>query len=304
MPARHVDRSRVRAVRRAADKQQHEVAAAVGVRPSTYSGWETGLTVPDQEKLPALARALGRRLDDLFPRTGLPTLADLRCDAGLYQNETPQIIGTKSAGPVAGAERGDRRLKDRYVPLLAQGYGVSEDELRRAQERSMDEAQKKESGESEPQEEEAAPATGALPGTLAEKITLILERSYPGEQAPPSDAEIAEAVNSHAGSKVTTEEDVRGLRTGAQETAPPIVLEGMAAFFGVTPLYFQPEDAVARQVYEGLQLLSASRKGAVGRVRARGIGDQGLSANVMSFVNGLVSELEERESDGEPGPKE
>lgn len=302
MPARHFDRSRVRAVRRAADKQQHEVAADVGVRPSTYSGWETGLSVPDQEKLPALARALGRELDDLFRRTGLPNLADLRRDAGLHLNETPRIIGTKSAGPVAGAERGERRLKDRYLAPLAEAYGVGEDELRRAQERSMAEAQKEE-GEPEPQGSGAAHAPDALPGTLAEKICLILERSYPGEQEPPSDAEIAEAINDHAGSEVTTEGDIRDFRTGARESAPPIVLEGMATFFGVTPLYFQPEDAVARQVYEGLQLLSASRKGAVGRVRARGIGEQGLSSNVMSFVNDLVNELEEREKE-EPGSRQ
>ena len=60
-------------------------------------------------------------------------------------------------------------------------------------------------------------------------------------------------------------------------------------------MYFQPDDAVARQVYEGLRLLSASRRGAVGRVRGRGTGSQGLPANVMEFVNDLVTEMEQRE---------
>ncbi|WP_031054767.1 helix-turn-helix domain-containing protein [Streptomyces ochraceiscleroticus] len=292
MPARHFDRGRLRAVRRAAELSQGDVAAGVGVATSSVAGWEADSpTSPDPEKLPALARVLGRDLDDLFPRTGLPDLADLRCDAGLYQKETSAILGTKSAGPVRGAERGERRLKDRYVAPLAAAYGVSEEELLRAQERSIAKAQDAE----EETAEEGKAAAGGPPGSLAEKITFLLERSFPGQQKPPSDAEIAEAVDAHAEAHVASAEDVRALRTGEQTDAAPLVLEGLAAFFGVSPMYFQPDDAVARQVYEGLRLLSASRRGAVGRVRARG-GAQGLPADVMSIVNDLVDELEQRDS--------
>ncbi|MDX3121602.1 helix-turn-helix transcriptional regulator [Streptomyces scabiei] len=294
MSARHFDRHRVRTVRRAAEISQAEVAAAVGVADSTIAGWESGDTVPDAEKLPALARALKRGLDDMFPRTGLPDLTDLRCDAGYYQYETAALIGTKSAGPVAGAERGERRLKDKYVPALAAAYRVSEEELRRAEDRSIAKTQETQAGQSA-EDGGTVPVSSGPPGTLGEKITLILERSYPGQQGPPTDPEIADAVNAHAGSKVITGEGVRDLRTGVAETASPVVLEGLAAFFGVSPMYFQPDDAVARQVYEGLRLLSASRSGAVGRVRGRGTGSQGLPANVMEFVNDLVTELEQRE---------
>ncbi|MEU6375862.1 helix-turn-helix transcriptional regulator [Streptomyces sp. NPDC046909] len=281
-------------MRRAAEVAQTDVATAVGVADSTVAGWETGLATPDPEKLPALAKALRRALDDLFPRTGLPDLTDLRCDAGYYQYETAKLIGTKSAGPVAGAERGERRLKDKYVPALAVAYGVSEEELRRAEDRSIAKAQ---GGEAEPEATGTAPASTGPPGTLAERITLILERSYPGEQGPPADEEIADAINAHAGAQVVSAAGVLDLRTGAVETASPVVLEGLATFLGVSPMYFQPDDAVARQVYEGLQLLSASRKGAVGRVKGRGMGSQGLPTNVMEFVNDLVTELEEREPD-------
>ena len=294
MPARHFDRGRVRAVRRAAEVAQADVATAVGVADSTVAGWETGLATPDPEKLPALAKALKRDLDDLFPRTGLPDLTDLRCDAGYYQYETAKLIGTKSAGPVAGAERGERRLKEKYVPALAQAYGVSENELRRAEDRSIAKAQGREAAS---EATGTAPPSAGPPGTLAERITLILERSYPGDQGPPTDGEIADAVNAHAGARVISAAGVLDLRTGAVETASPVVLEGLAAFLGVSPMYFQPDDAVARQVYEGLQLLSASRKGAVGRVKGRGLGSQGLPTNVMEFVNNLVTELEEREPD-------
>jgi len=293
MAARHFDRSRVRAVRRAAEISQSTVAASLGVADSTVAGWEGGSTMPDPEKLPALARALGRGLDDLFPRVGLPDLTDLRCDAGLSQYETAAIIGTKSAGPVAGAERGERRLKDKYVSALAEAYGVSVEELRRAEDRSMAKAQ----GEDARPAEVSTPVPAGVPGSLAEKINFLLDTTFPGEQGPPSSAEIAAGINSHAGVDVITVPDVENLRTGVMETASPIVLEGLAQFLGVSPLYFQSDEDVAAQVYEGLRLLSAARKGAVGRVRGRGAGVEGLPANLMSLVNDLVTEVERREPD-------
>ncbi|WP_231717287.1 helix-turn-helix domain-containing protein [Streptomyces paludis] len=278
----------MRSVRRAAEIAQTDVAAAVGVGDSTVAGWELGSSAPDQEKLPALARVLGHDLDDLFPRAGLPDLTDLRCDAGLYRYEMSKVIGTKSDGPVAGAERGERPLRDRYVFAVASAYGVTEDELKRAQERSLAKARNEQPAEAEQGEE--AQAAEAPPRTLAEKITLILERSYPGQKSP-GDTEIAEAINAHAGSRVISAQGVADLRTGAEEEAAPVVLEGLAAFFGLSPLYFQPNDAVARQVYEGLLLMSAAKKGTVGRVRARGVGTEGLPPNVLSILNDLATEL-------------
>ncbi|WP_424921593.1 helix-turn-helix transcriptional regulator [Streptomyces sp. wa1] len=285
MPARRFDRERVRGVRRAADVSQADVASALGAADSTVAGWESGATTPDQEKLPALARVLNRDLDDLFPRNGLPDLIDLRCDAGLYRYETRTVIGTKSDGPVAGAEGGVRRLKDRYVPLLAAAYGVTEDELRRAQDRSFGDA-----------DEETAEAE-KVPETLAEKITLLLERSYPGRTAP-DDQEIADSVNAYAGSHVTSAEDIEALRTGGDDTPVPVVLEGLAKFFDVSKLYFEPNESVARQVYEGLRLMSAAKQGKVGRVRARGMSTEGLPADVLSILNDLASELDKKAGPG------
>lgn len=299
MPARHFDRHRARAVRRAADILQSEVAAELGVSDSAVANWEAGHSSPDPEKLPAYAAALRGDLDDLFPRTGLPDLADLRCDAGIYQYETAEVIGTKSTGPVAGAERGDRRLKDKYVPPLAAKYGVSEAELRRAEDRSMAAAEARKNGTAaEPGAQEAAAAEfSGPPGSLSEKITLILQRSYPGPQGPPSDAEMAADVNAHAGVAIITEEGFADLRTGVTDTAPPAVLDALAAVVGVSRMYFEPDEAVAAQVYEGLQLLAAAKKGAVGRVRARGLGSRGLSPKALALVNELVAELEEKEAD-------
>ncbi|MYX77590.1 helix-turn-helix transcriptional regulator [Streptomyces sp. SID3915] len=283
MPARRFDKERVRAVRRAADVPQADVGAAVGAAESTVAGWESGAAKPDPEKFPALAQALNRDLDDLFPRDGLPDLMDLRCDAGLYRYETRAIIGTKSDGPLAGAEQGVRRLKDKYIPALAEAYGVTEDELRRAQARSF--------GEAQPEK---------APETLAEKITMLLEHSYPGRPSP-EDQEIADAVNAYAGSAVVSAADIEGLRTGAKVDPLPVVLEGLAKFFDVSKLYFEENDAVAAQAYEALRLMYAAKQGKVGRVRARGMTGEGLPADVLSILNDIAGEVVGRTDPGSKG---
>ncbi|NEB01910.1 helix-turn-helix domain-containing protein [Streptomyces sp. SID13726] len=295
MPARHFDRELARAARRAADLRQSEVGAALGVSNSAVANWEAGHSAPDPETLPAYAAALRRGVDELFPRAGLPDLTDLRCDAGLYRAQTPAVIGTKSAGPVAGAERGERRLKDHYVPLLAARYGVSEAELRRAQERSIAAAEGEKRGGVEQGTPAAAP--GRPPETLAEKINFIFERSYPGPHGPPSDAEITTEVNGHLGKEILTEKDFRDLRTGATQTAAPGVLSALAEVVGVSEMYFQSDEAVAAQVYEGLKLLAAARQGAIGRVKARGLGPQGMSPRMMALVTELAAELAQKEAE-------
>ncbi|MFG2504648.1 helix-turn-helix domain-containing protein [Streptomyces rubiginosohelvolus] len=290
MPARHFDRAVVRAVRRAAEIPQAEVGAAVDAADSTVAGWELGSSVPDQEKLPGIARVLRKPLDELFPRKGTPDLIDLRCDAGLYRYEVARFIGTKSDGPVAAAENGVRRLKEKYVPQLAAAYGVSEKALERAQERSFGNTVEEAGDESV-----AAAKAGAPHRTLGEKVNFLLEHSYPAGAAP-GDEEIAEAVNRHAGSEVVTANEVETLRTGAgdDDSPPPVVLEGLAEFFGVERMYFEPDDAVARQVYQGIRVLLASKNGGIRRVRARGLGPEGLSPEVLSLLTDLETEFEKQ----------
>ncbi|MFH9215802.1 helix-turn-helix domain-containing protein [Streptomyces globisporus] len=290
MPARHFDRTVVRAVRRAAEIPQAEVGAAVDAADSTVAGWESGSSVPDQEKLPGIARVLRKPLDELFPRKGAPDLIDLRCDAGLYRYEVTRFIGTKSDGPVAAAENGVRRLKEKYVPKLAAAYGVSERVLEQAQERSFGNTVEEAGDESV-----VGAEAGESPRTLGEKISFLLEQSYPAGAAP-GDEEIAEAVNRHAGSEVVTANEVEALRTGTGEadSPPPVVLEGLAEFFGVERMYFEPDDAVARQVYQGIRVLLASKNGGIRRVRARGLGPEGLSPEVLSLLTDLETEFEKQ----------
>jgi len=273
----------VRAVRRAADIPQSAVAASVGVADSTVAGWETGLTAPDPEKLPALARALGRSLDELFPRTGLPDLTDLRCDVGLFQYETPAIIGTKSAGPVAGAERGERRLKEKYVQALAARYGVTVEELRRAEDRSIAKANGQELEESADPSPESTPGDvpAELPTTLAEKIAYLVRRL----PTPLSDAEVAAEGNSRIGTRVLTEELVRQLRTGEVTTASEDVLGALAEALDTTPLIWS-DDANVQRIIAGTWLL----KSEFAAIAARGGEKEGLSADLLSFIRKEVEQ--------------
>lgn len=297
MPARHFDRTVVRAVRRAAEISQAGVGAAVNAAESTVAGWEAGSSVPDQEKLPGIARVLGKSLDELFPREGSPDLTDLRCDAGLYRYEVAKFIGTKSDGPVAAAESGVRLLKPKYMPKLAAAYGVSEKALEQAQDRSFGILVEEDGDESV-----ATAKAEEHPRALGEKISFLLEHSYPAGAAP-GDGEIAEAVNRHAGSEVVTPNEVEALRTGAGDvdSPAPVVLEGLAEFFGVERMYFEPDEAVARQVYQGLRVLLASRNRKIGRVRARGLGPEGLSPEVLSLLTDLATEFEKEVSSEDDG---
>lgn len=290
MPPRHFDGRRVRSRRRAVDLTQSQVAEALNVGGPAVASWETGHSAPDEEKLPALARALGQELDVLFPRDGLPDLVDVRCDAGFAQYETAALIGTKSAVPVANAERGRRRLSEGFVQPLAHAYGVSVEELLAAQERSF--------GNEVPAPETPAGRSSEVPQSLAEKITYLLDHSYPGDKTPPTDTEIARGVNQHAGAQVVSEADIRRVRTGAEPTVSPVVSEGLAEVFGVSALYFEADsgDAAARQVMEALRFLASVRQGAVTQAAARGHGV--LSDDALAFVNDLVAELQERDLPG------
>ncbi|MEU4587779.1 helix-turn-helix transcriptional regulator [Kitasatospora aureofaciens] len=288
MPARRFDGQELRRARRARDLSQEALGRAegVGVEQPTVAKWESGTTFPEPERLPAIARALGEPLNTLFPRDGEPDLADLRCDAGYPQKRTGELIGAKSHIPVSNAERGVRRLAVAYVPRLAEAYRVTERQLLAAQDRSF--------GVTSAAPVGASPA----PRTLAEKLTYLLEATFPSSQ--PTDAEIAAAVNGHAGVDVISASAVKALRTG---TPPPsevlaglaagVILEGLAEFFGVTPLYFQSDEQLERQVVDAISLLALRGSADDFALAARG-GQGGLDPAMLAKISALVAEVQKK----------
>jgi transcriptional regulator with XRE-family HTH domain len=281
MPARHFDGRRLRTARREADRTTAEVADDVGVARPQISKWETGTSFPSMEKFPAIAKAVRKPLDELFPRDGDPDLLDLRCDAGLTQKEAGSKIGTSHI-PVSNAERGRKRLDGSYVPTLAKEYGVSEEALLAAQDRSF--------GVLTP----SAPSAVQVPQTLAEKISYLLETTYRG--GAPSDAEITDQVNALAGRALLDAAQFASLRAGtcqpsevfATAADEAIFHEALAEIVGVSPMFFKAGDAVARQVVEGIMLLSAGQQGVA--LAARGAEEMGLSPAVVSKLAAVLAQ--------------
>ncbi|MFE4664588.1 helix-turn-helix transcriptional regulator [Streptomyces sp. NPDC056716] len=277
MPVRYFDGGRVRTERVIARLTQTGLAERVGVLRTAVAGWERGATRPGGEKLPVIAQALGRPLDELFPREGGPDLADLRCDAGYAQYRIGDVV-PRSVGPVGEAERGVRRLDDALVAVLAAAYGVSVSALRRAQERSF--------GHEVPEPDQPAgpgvPGSApVLPATLAGKIGYLLERL----PAPLSDADIAARADAAGGPAVLTADLVADLRTGRVEDASDEVLRALADALGTTPLIFSTGDSHVEQVIaETIELTNR-----VAAIAARGGGEEGLSDELLSFINREVS---------------
>ncbi|AKN73681.1 hypothetical protein QR97_31545 [Streptomyces sp. PBH53] len=281
MPARLFDAQALLLARRDENRKQSDVATEVGVSAARVSAWETGRSVPDPEKLPRLAAAVRRDLDTLFPRNGRPDLADLRADAGYSQSATRALTGTRTPGPVAAAENGQRRLSKEYEQRLADAYGVSVDALRRAQERSFGHDVPEPGESSAAKTASADSGSGVLPATLAGKITYVLDRM----PAPVTDAALAARGNDLVGAEVLTEDLVHDLRTGVVTSASDEVLRALAEALDTTPLMFRSHDAgVERVIAETLVL-----RNQVAAIAARGGAEAGLSAELLAFISKEVS---------------
>ena len=75
---------RLATLRKAAGKTMTEMAAAINVTAPGYKRLEDGTCGKTFEKLPALAKSLGCRIDDLFPE-----MDDVKTDsAGGFEDES------------------------------------------------------------------------------------------------------------------------------------------------------------------------------------------------------------------------
>ncbi|WP_420036082.1 helix-turn-helix domain-containing protein [Streptomyces sp. cg28] len=281
MSARQFSGARVRARRRELDLTQAELGAPVDVDRASVAKWEGDKSNPPAHKLPAIAKALQSPLDVLFPRDGEPDLADLRCDAGYAQSEVGPFIGARSHIPVSKAERGIERLKDAYVEPLAAAYGVSNQDLLRAQNRSF--------GVTETATVEAD--GNSLPRTVGEKINYLLQAGY--LTPAPSDEEIARTVNERAGQTLLTPDGVRALRAGDQVAVPPAVWEGLGAALSIAPDVFA-DDADWHDMpaaIEALKLMQGFKNGQILGLAARG-NQQGASTEAVATINNLIAALQ------------
>jgi ESX-1-secreted protein regulator len=111
------------------------------------------------------------------------------------------------------------------------------------------------------------------PRTLQDKIDhLFRSVRPPGQKREYTLPEVCKAL-AEAGYGTSTSY-LHSLRRGERDNPTKSVLEGLAQFFGVSPLYFF-DDEHAAVVEQELELLSALRDGAVRAIalRAAGLGD-------------------------------
>lgn len=278
MPARKFSGGVLRAARRAADLPGRELAERVGVSAPQVPKWESGASFPAMEKLPAIAQALGRQLDDLFPRHGEPDLLDVRCDAGLTQKEAASRCGVSHI-PLLNAERGRKRLDPKYVPTLARTYGVTEASLLAAQDRTFGVLI-------------APPAHEAGAESLAAKLTVLLDTSCPGL----SDAHITDRVNAN-GRHFLDADQFAALRSGERDLSEMLptsgdelaFLDALARVLGVEPMSLRTSDAVARQVIDGVKFLAGGGAGQLA-LAARGAEQAGISPQMLSKLQELIDQ--------------
>ncbi|MFE3629489.1 helix-turn-helix domain-containing protein [Streptomyces goshikiensis] len=274
MPPRQFDRAHVREVRRRLELDYKDVGARLGVTGTTVRRWELGEEMPKQERLPALAAALGQPLDALFPCEGPADLERLRCDAGLSMEQARGIIGTTRV-PLRNAERGKRRLQEAFVQPLAAAYKVTVEQLLAAQKVSFG----------------TDTATVPAPRLVGEKINYLLKRRSPS-QASPSDEDIARAVSAHVGSAVTTA-DITAFRSGEATEASLEVRAGLARALEVPDAIFADDTELSREkeeLIESLAFLGSIEAGQILGLAARG-NESGLPLEVIRRINGLVGEL-------------
>ncbi len=144
------------------------------------------------------------------------------------------------------------------------------------------------------------PGEGEL-HTLAEKITWLLHNAFPSGGGPgdgvPSDRQVVYAINRRAGRHVIGHTTFWKLRTGKTnpETRAPYaasedMLEGIAAFFDVDPRFFKSRSEVVGQVVESLRFLRSVHNGDITGIAGRGLGEEGLSHELMAFMNEVLAQ--------------
>ena len=73
---------------------------------------------------------------------------------------------------------------------------------------------------------------------LADRLDYLFRTVHPKDGGPYTPAEVAEAINEAAGERVISSTYVWQLRTGRRDNPTQKHLSALAAFFGVSPMYF------------------------------------------------------------------
>jgi ESX-1-secreted protein regulator len=146
---------------------------------------------------------------------------------------------------------------------------------------------------------ETAEASGGL---LADRLDRLFRTVHPKDRGPYTHAEVAEAINAAAGDAVISATYVWQLRTGRRDNPTKKHLSALAAFFGVSPMYFF-EDAEAGRGAVPAELVTALKDDSVREMalRAAGLSDRSLNA-IRDMIESARAVEGMRESPARPTP--
>lgn len=114
---------------------------------------------------------------------------------------------------------------------------------------------------------------------LAERLGHLFRTVHPKDRGPFTPAEVAAAINTAAGERVISSTYVWQLRTGRRDNPTHKHLSALAAFFGVSPMYFL-DDAEASRDAIPPDLVAALKDDEIREMalRAAGLSDRSLQA--------------------------
>jgi transcriptional regulator with XRE-family HTH domain len=123
---------------------------------------------------------------------------------------------------------------------------------------------------------EESPSRGRL---LADRLDHLFRTVHPKDRGPYTPAEVAEAINETASERVISSTYVWQLRTGRRDNPTQKHLSALAAFFGVSPMYFFQQTEADRSAVPP-ELVAALKNDDVRdmALRAAGLSDRALRA--------------------------
>lgn len=129
------------------------------------------------------------------------------------------------------------------------------------------------------------------PKSLAEKLEHLLTVTTPAGQRPPSNEDVATAINIAAGEKTISATYVWQLRTGRKTNPTVRHLEALAQYCGVSAAYFLNEDE-ARRIDDQLNLLDALKQSDARDIALR---STGLSESSRRTLHSMIDQLRKLE---------
>ncbi len=116
-------------------------------------------------------------------------------------------------------------------------------------------------------------------GLLADRLDHLFRTVHPKDRGPYTPAEVAEGINKTVGDRTISSTYIWQLRTGRRDNPTQRHLSALAAFFGVSPMYFFDVAETDRDAV-GPDLVAALKDDDVREMalRAAGLSDRSLRA--------------------------